>query len=106
MIDYTLAELSRTRCLVCADGNLTRMEATLTTVSPIPLNHLTKTCCDMPPQDIQRKGDGRQASECQGGVLASGAEPRQAAQVGRRTGGILNHEIYLACWRLNCDFKV
>ena len=42
MIDYTLAELSRTRCLVCADGNLTRMEATLTTVSPIPLNHLTK----------------------------------------------------------------
>ena len=43
---------------------------------------------------------------CQGGVLASGAEPRQAAQVGRRTGGILNHEIYLACWRLNCDFKV
>ena len=90
MIDYTLAELSRTRCLVCADGNLTRMEATLTSVSPIPLYHLTKTCCDMPPQDIQRRGDGRQASECQGGVLASGAEPRQAAQVSQWTRGILS----------------
>ena len=39
-IDLSLAEFSRTRCLGCAGGNLTRMEGTLPTVSPIPLNHL------------------------------------------------------------------
>ena len=39
-IDLSLAEFSRTRCLVCAGGNLMRMEGTLPTVSPIPLNHL------------------------------------------------------------------
>ena len=34
MIDLSLAEFSRTRCLVCAGGNLARVERTLPSVPP------------------------------------------------------------------------
>ena len=40
MIDLSLAEFSRTRCLVCAGGNLARVEGTLPAVPPILLYHL------------------------------------------------------------------
>ena len=60
----------------------------------------------MPPQDIQQRGDGRQAPKLPGWCLGEWGRAKTSCPSQPTDGRNFNQEIYYACWRLNIDFKV